>query len=767
MASNENKYRSEGNRSARSGRTSVSGKTPTRRTSSSSKKSSATSNPSQSAHAKTPTSRSKAKTRIQSSSNRGGQSNASKRSAARMGVNTAPKRNSQSVARAGAAGEVAANALGSGVRAILSNRVATIVAIIVIVLLVGGIVDTFVNWNKAYGNVTVAGVDVGGKTPEEIDATLREALATDVSHAQVKVYASEEAKKNGSGDMSDEERLAKIEQIAQAEQISVEQAAANVQSWSTDALTLKASVPYEKLVQDAMAVGRDDGGILSRVGLFFMRHEVPVNLDYDDNAIEALAAEVDRTIGDARIDATVAIEDGLANPVQGHDGRMVDRNWLKEQLSAAFVSGEDAPSFVAKAVDAPSRISYAQAEAMSSDVNRALAAGAVFTYKGSDWAADSTAVGSWTRVETVQADDGSFKLQAHIDDAAAIPAVVQGAGAAVRSDNVTVKFAKANDGKIVVRTFGPGNIPEVTPAINELGDRLYGSDGIVNNGSIASEPVRIEIAESDAPAALTLDQAVEAGIVTVIGEYTTEFSNYEGTENRNHNIKLVADILDNGIIDANGGQWKFNDRSGDTNEAAGFWSAGSIIEGEYVDSVGGGICQVATTIFNAVYEAGLPIDMRFPHQLYIASYPVGRDASVSYPDLDLWWTNDLPSDILLDLSYTDTTVTARLYSVYTGYTVESQVGEWQEGEKYGVRFEEDSSLGKDESYVKTRGEDGSVISVTRIVKNEAGEVLSDRVFESKYDPKDEVIVVGPGTDTSKFNRTDMTSTVTGRSNEDW
>ncbi len=652
-------------------------------------------------------------------------------------------------------------------RAILSNRTATIVAIVLIVLVVVGGVDSIANMGKAYGNVSVAGVDVGGMNAEEIDATLREKLGPQVSHAQVKVYASEDAQRIGSGDMTDEERLAQIERIAQAEQISVEQATAEVQQWSTDALSLKASVPYEQLVADAMAVGREDGGIISRLGLVFMRHEVPVSIEYDEGSVEALAAEIDRTIGDARVDATVAIEEGEARPVEGHDGLMVDRDWLKQKISEAMVSGAEAPSFIAQVSEAPSRITFAEAQQTSDGVNKALQTGAVFSYNGVDWAAYGDEIGNWTRVETAQNEDGSYRLNVRFDDSAAIPAVVKGAGAAVKSDNVTVKFAKADDGTVVVRTFGPGNIPEVTPAIKQLEESLYGDDGIAWNGSIVDQPVHIEITESDAPAALTLDQALELGIVTVIGEYTTEFSNSEGTENRNHNIKLVADILDNGIVEANGGQWRFNDRSGDTNEAAGFWSAGSIIDGEYVDSIGGGICQVATTIFNAAYEAGLPIDMRFPHQLYIASYPPGRDASVSYPDLDLWWTNNLASDVLLDLSYTDSSVTARIYSVYTGYTVESQVGEWEVGTLYKTKFEEDSDLEKDESYVKTTGEDGSSITVTRFVKNEAGEIISDQVFESQYDAKDEVVVVGPGTDTKKLERTDTDSDVKYRSNEYW
>ncbi len=762
MSRNEKDYRARNSRSARSGRPSVSGGSAGRPSPAcANREAKPTKKPAPAKRTTTKRSGTSGASRGTSSSRKNStsiprvnSSSASARSAARMNASGMNKRGNATQAHAAGAqvGAAVASAAGRGVSAILASRVATIIAIVLIIFAVVGIADTVLNWNKAYGNVTVAGVEVGGMTPEEIDATLRDSLSTEVSHAQVKVYASEDAQRIGSGNMTEEERIAQIQKIAQAEQISVEQATANTQSWSTDALALKANVPYESLVKDVMAVGREDGGLFTRLALIFMPHDVTVNLEYDEASLEALASEIDRTIGDIRVDATVVIEDGVARPVEGHDGRMIDRTWFKQQLSSAFVSGQQTPSFIAIVSPAPSRISFSDAQKESDAVNKALQTGAIFSYKGTDWLADATSIGSWTRVETVDAGNGAYKLQARIDDATAIPVVVQGAGAAVKSENVKVKFAKADDGSIVVRTFGPGNIPEVTPAIHQLNSELYGENGIASTGVLSAGPVRIEIEESNAPAALSLEQAIDAGIVTVIGEYTTEFSNDEGTENRNHNIKLAADLLDNGIIEGNGGTWHFNDRTGDTNEAAGFWAAGSIVEGEYVDSIGGGICQVATTVFNAVYESGLPIDMRFPHQLYIASYPTGRDAAVSYPDLDLWWTNDLPSDVLLDMSYTDSSVTARLYSVYTGYTVESEEGQWAEGAKYGTKFEEDPSLGKDVYYTKTTGVDGSSISVTRIVKNEAGEVIIDQVFNSVYDKKDEVIVVGPGTDTSKLVR---------------
>lgn len=85
---------------------------------------------------------------------------------------------------------------------------------------------------------------------------------------------------------------------------------------------------------------------------------------------------------------------------------------------------------------------------------------------------------------------------------------------------------------------------------------------------------------------------------------------------------------------------------GEANEEAGFQAAHAIINGEYDDAIGGGICQVATTVFNAVYEAGYPVTERRNHSLYISSYPTGRDAASAYPDLDLTWVNDGTSDVL-------------------------------------------------------------------------------------------------------------------------
>ena len=72
-----------------------------------------------------------------------------------------------------------------------------------------------------------------------------------------------------------------------------------------------------------------------------------------------------------------------------------------------------------------------------------------------------------------------------------------------------------------------------------------------------------------------------------------------------------------------------------------------IINGELQTGLGGGVCQVSTTVFNAAYEAGLDITERTNHALYISHYPQGRDATVNYPDLDLKFVNDTGRWLLL------------------------------------------------------------------------------------------------------------------------
>lgn len=618
-----------------------------------------------------------------------------------------------------------------------TSFVARVVACVLVVLIVMGIGDGLANLGKAYPGVSVQGVDVSGLTADEIRAKLTSFAAPEIEQGVAIIYSSKEAREK----LQDE--AAQLESEALAEQISIEEARANHAVWTPTAASLGASANIDEAVKDALGYGRGLSHILDRLGAQFFGHDITMGVTFDEFAIESLASDIDLSIGDARIDTAIGIDGGYAYVIDGHDGQLVNRNELRSHIEECLNGVNADDSFIAEVELAPSRITHAQAQKIADEINEQLERPITLNYNDHPWSPERWLVGSWVATNLV-VDEESSTIDVSLDVERARPDILNGIFAAIDTAAWNISFEKSDDG-IMVHTDGGGTMPNLIEAVQEMQKAMFGEGS--SSGSID-----IEIPPLETPESLEFEQARELGLVSIIGSYTTEYSDYAGTENRNYNIHHASDIINDSIAKANGGVWSFNDTTGDTNDETGFKAAGSIVQGEYVDSIGGGICQVATTVFNAVYEAGLPVVTRTNHELYIASYPNGRDAAVSYPYLDFAFENDLGSDILLKTSYTDTTLTVTLYSTATGYWIESTEGEWIERGKYGTKFETDDSLSKGIYYTKTYGEDGRSITVYRTVYNNSGEVVFEDAFLSVYSPKDELIVIGPDTDTKGLSR---------------
>jgi vancomycin resistance protein YoaR len=96
------------------------------------------------------------------------------------------------------------------------------------------------------------------------------------------------------------------------------------------------------------------------------------------------------------------------------------------------------------------------------------------------------------------------------------------------------------------------------------------------------------------------------------------------------NIHRIADIVDGHVV-LPGEQFDLNELTGPRDRARGFVDAPQILDGEFVDRIGGGISQFVTTMFNAVFFSGLKDVEHSPHSYYISRYPPGREATISYP----------------------------------------------------------------------------------------------------------------------------------------
>ena len=167
-----------------------------------------------------------------------------------------------------------------------------------------------------------------------------------------------------------------------------------------------------------------------------------------------------------------------------------------------------------------------------------------------------------------------------------------------------------------------------------------------------------------------------------------------------------------------------------------------IINGELQNGLGGGVCQVSTTVFNAAYESGLPIVARANHALYISHYPLGRDATVNFPDLDMRFTNDTGHWLLLRTFVGAGSLTVNLYGTPVNRRVESTTEPLVETGPIPVKETDDPALEKGKRVVDEVGAPPRQTSVRRLVYDAGDKLLYDNTWRSSYVGEPSLVRVG-------------------------
>ena len=229
------------------------------------------------------------------------------------------------------------------------------------------------------------------------------------------------------------------------------------------------------------------------------------------------------------------------------------------------------------------------------------------------------------------------------------------------------------------------------------------------------------------------------GIDGIVSSYTTE---YGGIANRIHNVQLVAHLIDGTLI-APGDTFSFNGTTGDRSAAKGFLEAPVIVNGELTTGLGGGVCQVSTTVFNAAFEGGLKITERVNHALYISHYPQGRDATVDYPSVDLKFVNDTGHWLLLRTFVGSSSLTVNLYGTPVHRKVESTTSPLVTTGPIPVKKTIDPTLKPGEKVVDDNGVPPMSTSVTRDVYDANGKALYHDTWYSSYRAEPKLVRIGP------------------------
>lgn len=405
------------------------------------------------------------------------------------------------------------------------------------------------------------------------------------------------------------------------------------------------------LVEQALAVGRD-GGMLSQFGWWIVSlrsnpTELVAGFGVSDEQIDQLADSWDTDlIATTPFPGAIEILGGMAEPRYPITGITVEREGLSALLTSAILGEQAEP------VSIPTRFTSPGASDADIDAATALA---------QRWISNSivlTTTGGTFEVDFTQLDlANAFRSQVDMDGVITLAFdenIIESLLLNRRGDieEAPVDARMEIDGYDVVITPGRNGTLIDSAATTAVLESL--AAGSLRRGTLPF----VEGAEPE----VTTDELEALGIEHMVVQFTTY---HDCCAARVTNIQLMADTIDGHIVEA-GETFGINDFVGQRTEADGYREAGSIVRGEIVESVGGGVSQFATTLYNAVFWGGYEDIQHKPHSFYFSRYPEGIESTVSYPAPELSFRNNTESALMLKTSYTDTSITVRIYGANDG-----------------------------------------------------------------------------------------------------
>ena len=410
--------------------------------------------------------------------------------------------------------------------------------------------------------------------------------------------------------------------------------------WRVKPSAVVVDVDWGAAVEAAQRQGEGFGPVrgLKRLGVRVFGGEVAPTSRVYQSAVDNYMGRFARGVDEASVEPSLVLRGSEPEIVPGRNGRLLDRAAAETVFIQALTALSRKPVAVPLKVD---RTHLTTQDLVGAKVKAetALSAPVDVAYGPGSW---HLTVAKITRLlELPSNGDTELRL------------------AGPRADHFFSNLKKRVDHAPKDASFAVGarNIVRVVPAQPGRTLDMQATTRNLMAALLSPTTRKADLAVTTAAPERTTPDARAMGITGLVGAYETF---YGGVPNRIHNVQLVARMIDNHYIAPNE-EFSFNGTTGDRSESKGFLEAPVIINGELKTGLGGGVCQVSTTTFNAAYEAGLPITDRTNHALYISHYPQGRDATVNYPDTDLKFVNDTGHWLWLRTFVSSSSLTVALY----------------------------------------------------------------------------------------------------------
>jgi vancomycin resistance protein YoaR len=277
--------------------------------------------------------------------------------------------------------------------------------------------------------------------------------------------------------------------------------------------------------------------------------------------------------------------------------------------------------------------------------------------------------------------------------------------------------------------------PDVTGLELDVDGTLQAIDEALSRGELSAQARFVELAprrRADQLGAVTFDR--------VLGYFETTYNRSEQAQDRTYNLRLAASKLD-GTVLLPGEVFDFNDVVGARDEANGYKVAHVIADGELVDGIGGGTCQISGTLHGAAFFAGLAIVERYPHTRPSAYIKMGLDATVVYPTINFRIKNPFDFPVVLHETVKNGVVRAEVLGPPHDLTV-SLIRHIDSALPYDEIERPDPDLPHGERVLSQRGIPGFRLHRYRIVRD--GDHAVRERWNDVYPPAAQIVRVGSG-----------------------
>ena len=485
-------------------------------------------------------------------------------------------------------------------------------------------------------------------------------------------------------------------------------------------------VDAEACAARALAVGRS-GGFFWRELTFFSRmlrpESVSIEFEFDPKPLQLLEDEWQKSaLKDAPFSGGLAVDGTTVTPLYPRAGSRLDRARVRAQLEE-LVRGRD---------PGPLAVRSEQPRVQRAEVDRVVEQARAMLNRD----VTLTAEGDARRLTVSPAQLGSI-LRVSVDDAGeklALECAPEATHALLEPRRAEFERA-AESARFVVDAQDRVHVEPAHLGVS-LDDRSVASSLCAAAQSTGKSGI-LPLSPGAEPA-LTTAAAEQAGIAGLVGSYTTR---HACCQPRVENIHHIADLID-GTLVRPGDTFSVNQLVGPRTTKNGFRPAPSIEDGDMVDTVGGGVSQFATTLFNALFYGGYDILERQPHSYWFTRYPMGYDATLSYPHPDIVFKNDTDAFVLIKASYTGTSITVKVYGNNGGRKVRAEVSEKQNIVMPSVEFIPNPRLEADEEKTRDGGMIGWSVTVKRILTYADGKTKEER-RKVTYKPKARRVEVHP------------------------